>query len=334
MKLFLRKHIPFLIMTSLWLLMVIFLIVMAILKQNPSIAESWTKSFGRSYTTAFAMFNETFPFSLTEVSFIVSIISCVVFLAWGFCLLGNRQIWSAIHRFLMVALVITGTITMYSASVGMAYTRKALPIEKYKGEVKKEELKDIASYFVNDMNECIDKLGVDENGEVKMPYSKSTLIYKLRDEFSRLGNDDYYGKFVPKAKELQTSGIFTSFGIVGVYFGVLGEANYNNYSTNAELPFYITHELAHGVGVMREDDAQLVATYLCLTSDDCYLRYSCYYNTIDRIMELSRYSDEEKAYDDVKSLINDKVWSNFSYIYKHWKGKMFVADLGDKINDW
>ena len=321
-------------MTSLLLLMIIFLIVMAVLKQNPNIAEAWTRSFGRSYTTSFGMANQNLPFSLTEISFLVSIISCVVFLAWGFCLLGNRKIWSAIHRFLMVALVIVGTITMYSASVGMAYTRKALPMEKYQGEVNKDELKEIATYFVNDMNACAEKLGVDEKGEVIMPYSKATLLYKLRDEFNRLPDNGYYGKYVPVAKELQSSGIFTSFGIVGLYFGVLGEANYNNYSTNAELPFYIVHELAHGTGVMREDDAQLVATYLCLTSDDAYLRYSCYYNTINRILELTHYSDDEKAYDDVKSLISDKVWMNFSYIYNHWKGKMFVAELGDKLNDW
>lgn len=334
MKTFIKKHVPFLVMTSLLLLMIIFLIVLAILKKNPSIAEGWTRSFGRGYTAFFGMANETVPFSVTEVSFIVSILSCVVFLAWGFCLLGLKHYWAAVHRFLMVALVITGALTMYSASVGMAYTRKALPIERYEGEVQKEEVKDIATYFVNDMNACADKLEFDDNGEVKMPYSTQTLLYKLRDEFRRLPDNGYYGKYIPKAKELQTSGIFTSFGIVGVYFGVLGEANYNNYATNAELPFYITHELAHGAGVMREDDAQLVATYLCLTSEDYYLRYSCYYNTIDRILNLVTYSDDENAYNDVRKQINDKCWKNFTYIYNHWKGKTFMADLGNKINDW
>lgn len=334
MKLFLKKHVPFIVMSSLFLLMIIFLIVLNILKQNQTVAESWTRSFGRGYTAFFGVANETLPFSLTEVSFLVSIISCVVFLAWGFCLIGLKQYWAAVHRFLMVALVVTGALTMYSASVGMAYTRKALPIEKYEGEVKQEELKGIATYFVEDMNKCADKLQFTEEGEVVMPYSKQTLLYKLRDEFNRLPQNGYYGRYVPKAKELQTSGIFTSFGIVGVYFGVLGEANFNNYSTNAELPFYVTHELAHGVGVMREDDAQLVATYLCLTSDDYYIRYSCYYNTIDRILDLTRYAEDENTYKDVKALINDKVWKNYSYIYNHWKGKMFVYDLGNKINDW
>ena len=334
MKLFIKKHVPFLVMSTLLLLIIIFLIILNILKQNTNIAEAWTRGFARGYTSFFGAVNETLPFSLTEVSFIVSIISCMVFLAWGFCLIGLRRYWAAVHRFLMVALVITGAFTMYSASVGMAYNRKPLEISRYEGEVQKEDVKAIATYFVNDLNQCAEKLKFDDNGEVIMPYSKQTLMYKLRDEFSRLPNDGYYGKYIPKAKELHTSGIFTSFGIVGVYFGVLGEANYNNYSTNAELPFYVTHELAHGSGAMREDDAQLVATYLCLTSEDYYLRYSCYYNTIDRILNLVSYSDNPEDYNEVKGLISDKVWKNYSYIYHHWKGKCFVADLGDKINDW
>ena len=334
MKSFIKKHVPFIVMSSLLLLILIFLVVLLILKQNVSIAESWTKSFGRAYTEAFGIANQYVPFSVTELSFLVSIISCVVFLAWGFCCLGLHQWWKAIHRFMMVTLVVVGAITMYNASVGMAYNRKTLSLDYYTGEVKKEKLKEIASYYVNDYNACADKLEFDDNGEVIMPYSKETLLYKLRDEFLKVKDDPYYGKYVPLAKEMVSSGIYTSFGIVGMYFGVLGEANYNSYSTNAELPFYVIHELCHGVGVMREDDAQLLSTYLCLSSEDYYIRYSCYLNTIDRIIELTKYSGNENDYKDVNNLISDKIWNNYSYIYYHWKGKTFMSDLGDKINDW
>ena len=236
----------------------------------------------------------------------------------------------------MVALVVTGGITMYNAAVGFAYNRAPLPLEGYKGEIKKEHFKDIATYYVNDLNYCASRLQFDKNNEVIMPYSKETLLNKLRDEFSRLPNSDgYFGTFIPKAKALMTSGIFTSFSIAGMYFGLLGESNYNSFSTNAELPFYICHELAHGAGVMREDDAQLVATYLCLTSDDYYIRYSCYYNTLDSIKKLVKYTDNgNKDYEEVNALIDKQVWLNYNYIYYHWQGKAFMSDWEDKINDW
>lgn len=334
MKSFIKKHIPFLVMTSLLLLMIIFLIVLQVLKQNPTIAESWTRTFARSYTTEFGKLNENVPFSVTEVSFIVSIISCMVFLAWGACCIGERKVWAGINKFLMVTLVIVGTITMYSASVGMAYNRKPVELPTYKGEIKKEDFYKIATYYVDDLNKCAEQLDFDENGNAVMPYSRDTLIYKLRDEFSRLPQSDYYGKYVPRAKELATSGIFTAFGIVGIYFGVLGEANFSNYATTTEMPFYITHELAHGTGVMREDDAQLVATYLTLTSSDPYIRYSCYYNTLESMLSLLNHCDDPNAQKEVIDQISERIWKNYNYIYEHWKGKAFVAEIGDKINDW
>ena len=333
MKSFFKKHIPFVIMSSLLLLMIVFLIVMAILRNNVEAAEAWTRGFGRQYLAAFGRFNESIPFSATEVSFVVVVISCIIFLAWGFSLLGNKKIWPFIHRMLLVTLVVVGTITMYNASVGMAYARKPLVLERYKGEIKKEEFLQIATYFVEDCNKCADELEFDSNGEIILPYSKNSLIEKLRIEYERI-KDDYYSSYAPKAKALGSSPLFTSVGIVGMYFGVLGEANYNTYSTNAELPFYIAHEMAHGKGVMRENDAQLVAAYLCLTSDDPLIRYSAYFNTIERILNILSYTDNKDDYKNVKSQISEKVWNNYNYIYNHWKDKMFLLDFGDKVNDW
>ncbi len=313
--------------------MIAFLIVMSVLQKNPKIAEAWTRGFGRQYTKSMSDFNKLFPFSITEFSFIVVVCSCVFFIGWGFSFLGNKKVWPFVHRALMVALIITGAVTMYNASVGFAYTREALPIEGYKGEIKKEDFKGIAKYFVEDYNYCVNELGIDEKGELKMPYSYEDMIAKIRLEFSKL-NNDYFSKTVAHPKALGTSGLFNTVGIVGMYFGVLGEANYNTYATNAELPFYITHELCHSIGVMREDDAQLLSFYLLATSDDVLLRYSAYWNTIQRILDIARHTDVDTDYNDVVNLISNDIKVNNRYIYEHWKGKMFLMELGDKINNW
>ena len=333
MKKFIKNHIPFLIMSFILLLMIVFLIVMGVLQQNPKIAEAWTRGFGREYTKAMSYFNMNFLFSVTEVSFFIVLLSCVFFLGWGFSFLGNKKVWPFVHRALMVTLIVVGTITMYNASVGFAYTREALPIEGYTGEIKKDDFKAIATYFVEDYNNCVNELGIDEKGELKMPYSREDLIAKVRLEFNKL-HDDYFSKTVAHPKPLGTSGLFNTVGIVGMYFGVLGEVNYNTYSTNAELPFYICHELCHSLGVMREDDAQFLAFYLLSNSDDALLRYSAYYNTISSIISITHYSDNKDDYSEVAGMISQDIKKNYHYIYEHWKGKMFLADLGDKINDW
>ena len=333
MKTFIKKHIPFLIMSFVLLLEIIFLIVISILKNNTAIAEAWTRNFGRGYTTLFGKINENVPFSITEVSMIIVIISCIIFLAWGFSLLGTKKPWGFIHRLLMIGIIVIGTVAMYNASVGMAYNRKAMPIDRYTGEIKTEEFVQIATYFVEDCNKCADEMRFDDEGEIILPFKKEHINDLLKKEYAKLDND-YFSSYTPTAKALGSSPLFTSVAIVGMFFAVLGEANYNTYSTNAELPFYIAHEMAHGKGVMREDDAQLLAMQICLKSEEPLLRYSAYYNTLDSILRILDYTENEEDYDNVKSLISDKVWKNYSYIYKHWKGKMFLADFGDKVNDW
>ncbi len=320
-------------MTFILTLMIVFLIVMSVLQKNVQIAETWTRGFGRQYTKAMSDFNKLFPFSLTELSFIVVLCSCVFFLGWGFSFLGNKKVWPFVHRALMVTLIIVGTVTMYNATVGFAYTRAALPMEGYNGEIKKEDFRAIAEYFVEDYNSCVNELGIDEKGELKMPYSYEDMIAKIRLEFNKL-NNDYFSKTVAHPKALGTSGLFNTVGIVGMYFGVLGEANYNTYATNAELPFYITHELCHSIGVMREDDAQLLAFYLLSTSDDPLLRCSAYYNTIGRIIDITSYTDNPNDRKEVIALISDEIRANQTYIYNHWKGKMFLYDFGNAVNDW
>lgn len=334
MKNFIKNHKSFLIMSAVLLFEIIFLIVLLCIKRNSDFAEVWTRTFGRGYTNGFGKFNENLPFSLTEVSVMIVVASCIVYLAYGFCLLGNKKYWGFVNSLMMITLIAVGSVSMYNASVGMAYNRHPLTIGKYEGEIKKEDFKDIATYFVEDYNKIAVKYGVNEEGEIVFPYNRSTIVELLRDEYKRLDGDKYFSNYTPKAKALGTSGLFTSVGIVGMYYGVLGEANYNTYMTNAEFPFNVAHEMAHGKGVMREDDAQIVATYICLTSESDVLRYSCYYSTIESILNILHLSDNKDDYKEVKALISDDVWKNINYIYNHWKGKMFLYDLGNKVNDW
>ncbi len=333
MKNFLKTHKAFVVLSIVITLVICFLIAICILKYNPNISEVWTRTFARTYLQATAQANEVFPFSVTEVVFFMTLIFCMVFLAWGCCLMGIKKYWAGANKFLAVTLIIVGAVTMYNATASMSYSRKPLELELYSGEIKKEDFKDIATYFVNDYNACMDVLGIDENGEIKTTLSRDSLVHLVRDEFKRL-NSDYYNTVLPLPKQLGTSGFFTSVGIVGMYFAPFGEINYNTYSTNAELPFYICHELAHAAGVMREDDAQLLATYLMLTSDEPLFRYSAYYNTIDSLLNLLHLSDNKDDYKEVRDLISSDIWKNYRYIYDHWNGKMFLYDLGNQINDW
>jgi len=320
-------------MLTVLLIQIAFLIACIIVQQYPEAAEFVTRTFVRGYVDGVGRVNSSLGFSITEFSFFIVVISSVIFLAWGFCLLRLKNVWGFIHRVLMIILIIMGGVCMYNYTAGIEYHRQALPIEGYVGEIKEEEFKDIATYFVEDYNKCANELKFDEKGEIILPYSREHLVEAIRLEFDKL-SDKYFHDFVPKAKPVTSSGLLTAVGIVGMYFSVLGEPNYSTYATNAELPFYIAHETAHGVGAMREDDAQILALFVCANSVDPLLRYSAYYNTIDRIINVLNYLDDQNVKKEVNSKIDEKIYKNYSYIYQHWKGKMFLRDFGDKINDW
>ena len=334
MRRFLKNIITSVAAISFIILQIVLLIIVLILRANKNIAEFWATSFSRFWLQVTGRTTELVGFSVFEAFVIVAIMTAIALLVWAIFLFITKKPWEAGNRLLIIAAIVATVVTSYNLSVGPTYKRKALPISKYQGEVNKEELKGIATYFVNDWNCCADQLEFNDKGEIVLPYSRKQLIKNIRNEYKKLDNNSYFNKYTPTVKPLILSGFFSANGVVGIFFGPTGEANYNTYSTMAELPFYIAHEMAHGKGVMREDDAQLVATYICLNSEDPLLRYSAYYNTIDRIIDITHYSDDQNDYKEVNKLIGEKVRKNSKYIYEHWKGKYFLAELGDKINDW
>ena len=62
--------------------------------------------------------------------------------------------------------------------------------------------------------------------------------------------------------------------IVGVFFPYTVEANINTHTTDFDIPFAASHELAHISGFMREDEANFLAYAACRASEEPFFRYS------------------------------------------------------------
>lgn len=312
--------------------LLIFLIVLTVVKNNQTIAEQWSRTAGRFHIAFFGVLNENIPFSITEVIITILLVYSICLLVSFILQLVKKQGFKAISRILSIGVIWANVLCAYTYSVEFAYNRAPLDIELYEGQVKKENFTAISTYFIEDFQYCSTQLTYKENGDIKMPYTKSELNKILHDEYTKI-DSSYFGNYTPTIKPMFYSFLYSAFGISGWYFGPFGEGVVNVDSSNAELPFCYAHEMAHGKGVMREDDAQMMAALICLSSDDPYLRYSGYINTYGSALALASYSNNKDDYSTVMNKIGNPIRKNLNYIYNNWKELGVVRKIGDWLNN-
>ena len=307
-------------------------IVLIVLKNDRSICEQYSRTIQRGYLFLFGHITSWIPFSMMEVLAILLGLFAIYEIVTIIKSLITLKVIKGISKALTLALVAVSTLFLFTASFSLGYNREEMVLDTYEGEIKKEDFKPIIQYFIDDYNECSSKLEYKENGEVKSPYNLSQIQKILAKEYAKLDNP-YLMKYTTSVKPLMTSFLFRELNITGITFGITGEANVNTLSTASEIPFVAAHELAHTKGVMRERDADYLAAYITLNSDDYFLRYSGYMFSFGRIMSLADYTGNKGDYSELSSQINPKIRANGSYISKYWKDHDLLAKFEDWLNN-
>lgn len=335
MKKYLKEHKVILIQSIIFTLILIFFIILLILKTNSDICEAWTKSFARFYETAFGTLFKWIPFSLTEVFFLVIIVLSVIFVIQLIRGLVKKNYSRSISRGISLLLIALSIFTAYQATAEMAYNRHPVPLELYESKVEKTEFRKIGEYFISDLNDVTSELTFDEDGEVKSPYSLKEMNNLLEKEFERIKTEfpGYFTDFTTRVKPMVTSFFYRELHITGVTFMPTTEANVNYLNVNALKPITYAHEIFHTKGVMREEEADLMALYLMLTSENPYFRYSGYYFSLSSLTYLSKYTGNDNDYKEVNAEINNNFKLNQKYGSDYWKKHNAFADFGDWIND-
>ena len=311
---------------------IILIIVLAILKNNRAFCEWYSKTIQRGYLFIFGHISEYIPFSLMEVLIIglgIFIIIEIVLIVRAF--IRIRPI-KAINKLMTIGVIVSSFLLLFSVSFSMGYNRDPLVLDVYEGEIKQEDFKSLINYFIDDFNYCSSQLEYKENGEVKSPYTLKEIGKILKKEYAKLDNS-FLMKYTTSLKPLMTSFLFRDSHITGITFGVTGEANINTLATNCEIPFVAAHELAHTKGVFLEKEADYLATYITLNSDDYFLRYSGYMFSFNRLMSLASYTGNDGDYSELNGKIDPKIKANSSYITKYWKKHDLMAKFSDWLNN-
>lgn len=319
-------------MTNLILLGLLSVLVM--IMQFPNVSELWVRYVSRLYHLSFAWLFSLIPISLLELVFV----SWLAFLI-GFCLvtmqkLFRGQIHHATKAFAKAMTLFLVMTNLYVATAGIAYARLPVPLPQYQQTVEVESYRPMVEHYRNQFNEVASNLIFEENGSVINPYTIEELNHFIHLAYDQVNLDStYFTTYSTRIKPLLTSFLYREFHITGVHFAPTTEATINVLVPDALIPFTMAHELAHAKGVMREEDANLVALYVCLSSGNPYLQYSALFNSFYALLNLLRYIGVPSAYGEVYQSLALTIRKDYAYQNTYWDQYTLLDDMARWIND-
>lgn len=308
-------------------------IVLIVLKNNKDVAEAISRGPARWYGFIVSKITGIAPFiSFTELLFIA--LFCIGVLLLVLCIINlfKLRFIRAANKIFDIAIIALSVITLYHFSCEAAYNRKEMPLPYYENDVEREEYVDIYNYFANDLNLCISQMEFKEDGDVKQNMSLQDIAKEVRKAYE-IVTDPYFASHNGAVKPMLSSFIYREFQITGVTFAPFAESNINTLNASGDIPFTVAHELAHTKGVMREEDANMLAFYVCLNSENAYLRFSAYnrYFYLIRKLNSSLYMSTEER----ETLVPiDNAFNKYAaFEYKYWDEHDLLGNFADWINN-
>ena len=307
--------------------MILLIVLFSILKSFPAIAEAWTRGFGQFYFSVVGPTVSWFPLSITEIYYITIGIIILVSIVQLIKRFVKHKPVEGVKKILKIFNIITATLLTYTITFEFGYKREPVDLPFYSEKVENSEFKDIYNYFAEDLNYCISQLEFTEDGDLVINKSIREISELVENSYNII-DSDYFFKTTVHAKPMMSSVIYRELQITGITFAPFGEANVNYLATSLEIPVTIAHEIAHTKGVMRENEANQVAFYVCLNSDDIYLRFSAYalYFYQMSIMTSDSYMNSSDRQELIK--VNNNYYLSRKYASNYWKEHDLMGKIG------
>lgn len=329
------RFVPLIVQAGVIALLVGLFFILGAIKSNPESAEAMTRSVARWYGAVATFISKIFDFvSLTELLFVfLGVLGIVLFVKFIRCLIKGKFI-KGFSKLLTIGIITIAVIDTYHISCEAAYNRKPVPLPYYTEETDGAEFVDIYNYYIDDINYCSSVLPFQKSGDVVNYMTIKDITSEVKKAYKIIEGNSYYNPYFGSTKSMISSFIYREFQITGVTFSPLGEANINYLIPVADIPFTIAHELAHTKGVMREDEANQLAFYVCLNSEHPYLRFSAYgrYFYLMRSLTTKTYLNEDQRTNQLHKA-EPQLSRYESFEYKFWKEHDLLAKIGDFFNN-
>lgn len=279
MKIFERKNIKY---TVLFLLTIVAFIIMLFPKSGETfgfISQFLNLTIGWIFSL--------FPFSVLTV-FILLIPVYVGLIFWRIVVNVKRK---TLKKFWFNVLCIACILFIwFSFTLGLNY-RKASVYDKMnfvEAEMTEENVIAASNYTISQLNDNAKNVefdGLDRALVLPADYDRAKIEQVVNTAIAKQ-NLWFLYDFASKPKYTFIPNLLGVMGFDGVYFPFFAELNIDSSVPDGNLSLLLTHELMHAKGILKEDEAEFLAQYICMHSDDAILRYSGSYTATLGLLRL------------------------------------------------
>ncbi|NCA67747.1 MAG: DUF3810 domain-containing protein [Clostridia bacterium] len=277
-------------------IMLALILILSLIKRIEWVAEYvFARGISRAYAYVIGNVTSILPISVFEIFIYAAIITGIVFIVLIIKNLIKKRWIKLASSSLTVTIIVISVLLLYTVTASMNYYRAPVVLDMYDGGVDSDDYLSIGEYFLNDFNNLAASFERDEDNNIISPYTDRELAKIMREEFARL-ESSYYNSYVPLAKPILLSKFLSVNSLMGISFAPTAEPNINKDMPVCQKPFTMAHEIAHSLGVMRENEANLIASYITLTSKNDLIRYSGYLDTFYQIPSMIYWGVGSDAY--------------------------------------
>lgn len=262
-----------------------------------------------------------FPFSIGDILYVL-FIAFVLFRIFRY--LGRLKASGFSKPGLLAAPLglLNFTLILYIAFKllwGLNYSRPSIAEQLHIGNEKysPQQLKALAEFLIKQINDVqLDRLKNQHPASLK--YTASELEFQAAAAFQEMhAKHSFFSYRQPALKKVLNTWLITKIGLEGYYNPLSGEANVNMRIPAHGLPFVACHEIAHQLGVGREDEANLVGYLVAANSTDLNFRYAALYSVLRNVLFELRIKLPE-AYEPIAALINADTKLDFKRDKEFW----------------
>jgi hypothetical protein len=262
----------------------VFLALLAVLIKLFSLNGSWVERYYTNglYPVLSASLRFLFgwvPFSLGDLLYIAAGLFLLFKVIKVIRLLVNKQLISylSVRHVAKYIRILLGIYILFNLCWGLNYDRK--------GSAHQLSL-DMAKYSVRDLFILTDLLQQRLNQQAGLVDSSRRISLDRTFNLVQQSEADYKkaANRFPFLRYRHTSVKPSLYGKAGKYFGYTGY--YNPFTAESQIktsipvfvkPFVSNHEIAHGLGYAKENEANFISFLVCRQSDNVDVRYSAYF---------------------------------------------------------